>query len=32
VRVLLPPPEQDWCDAVLEFEERQALVSEADHV
>jgi DNA primase len=28
VRVLLPPPERDWCDILPEFEERRAIVEE----
>jgi hypothetical protein len=28
VRVLLPPPESDWCDALPDFEERRAIVEE----
>ena len=28
VRVLLPPPEHDWCDVLPEFEERRAIVEE----
>ena len=28
VRVLLPPPECDWCDVLPEFEERRAIVEE----
>ncbi len=28
VRVLLPPPEYDWCDVLPEFEERRAIVEE----
>ena len=32
VRVLRPPADQDWCDMLPEFEERQAIVSEADYV
>jgi len=28
VRVLLPPPEADWCDVLPELEERRAIVEE----
>ena len=28
VRVLLPPAECDWCDALPEFEERRAIIEE----
>ncbi len=28
VRLLLPPPEADWCDVLPEFEERRAIVEE----
>lgn len=32
VRVLRPPADRDWCDVLPEFEERQAITSEADYV
>ena len=31
VRVLLPPPERDWCDVLPEFEERRAMMEEHTH-
>ena len=32
VRVRLPEPDLDWCDMLLEFEGRQAIIKEADYV
>jgi putative DNA primase/helicase len=31
VRVLLPPPEMDWCDIIYEIEERTAIREEATY-